>query len=68
MERKIINATDVAQLLNVSVQRVYELCRSDPSFPHIRIGERQYRFSIDALEKWVQGGGSKKGGVSDNEN
>ena len=62
MQKKIVNAVKVAEFLDVNVQRVYELCRTDPSFPHIRIGERQYRFSLDALERWVQSGGSNSGG------
>ena len=62
MENKILTAREVAKFFGVNIQRVYELCRTDPSFPHIRIGERQYRFSLDALERWVQSGGSNSGG------
>jgi hypothetical protein len=50
----------IAKLLNVGPQRVYELCRGDPTFPKIRIGQRQYRFSRKSVLAWCKEGGSKE--------
>lgn len=60
IERDIIRAKAAAEVLDASVQRVYELCRSDRSFPKIVIGKRQYRFSRTALERWLEAGGTKQ--------
>ena len=63
MDKRILVADEVADLLRVDRQRVYELCRTDPSFPVIKLGERQYRFSSDAIRQWLENGGSNLGGV-----
>ena len=63
MEREILVAAEVAKLLRVDKQRVYELVRRS-SIPVIRVGERQYRFSKQAIEQWLENGGSEKGGVN----
>lgn len=59
MEQHILVADEVAELLRVDKQRVYELVRTN-RLPFIRLGERQYRFSLDAVERWLESGGSKK--------
>jgi hypothetical protein len=56
---KLRTAKEIAEYLDVSIQRIYELCRTDASFPVIVIGQRQYRFSIDAITKWAESGGSQ---------
>lgn len=66
MNKELLSATEVAELFQVNKQRIYELCRTDPTFPVIRLGQRQYRFPADQLERWVESGGSKQGG-EDNE-
>lgn len=60
VERDIIRAKAAAEVIDASVQRVYELCRSDKSFPRIVIGKRQYRFSRTAIQRWLEEGGSKQ--------
>lgn len=57
MERKILIADEVARILRVDRQRVYELVRRD-AIPVIRLGERQYRFDAEAIEQWIERGGS----------
>jgi excisionase family DNA binding protein len=57
MEQQILIAEEVAQLLRVDKQRVYELVRTN-KLPVIRIGQRQYRFSKTAVEKWLEAGGN----------
>ncbi len=64
MERKeneILVANEVAQKLRVDTQRIYEMCRTK-SIPFILLGQRQYRFSKSAIEKWMENGGNKSGG------
>ncbi len=57
MERQILVVDEVAELLRVDKQRVYELVRTK-QIPFIRLGERQYRFSSEAVERWLNEGGS----------
>lgn len=56
MERQILVADEVAELLRVDRQRVYELARRN-AIPVIRLGERQYRFDADAIRQWIERGG-----------
>lgn len=55
---KLLTSKEVAEILKVSVQRVWELARESKSngFPVIVLGERQYRFSQDAIISWIQRG------------
>ena len=59
MEKEILIAREVAQKLRVGTQRVYEMCRTE-SIPFILLGQRQYRFSKQAIEKWLVDGGNVK--------
>jgi excisionase family DNA binding protein len=56
MERQILVADEVAEMLRVDRQRIYELARRN-AIPVIRLGERQYRFDADAIRQWIEGGG-----------
>ena len=58
MDKQIMVADEVAELLRVDKQRVYELVRTH-QIPVIRLGERQYRFSTEAVIRWLEAGGSK---------
>ena len=57
MEKQILIADEVAELLRVDRQRVYELARRN-AIPVIRVGERQYRFDAEAIRHWIERGGS----------
>jgi excisionase family DNA binding protein len=59
MNNDILVAEEVAQLLRVDKQRIYELVRTR-KLPFILIGERQYRFSAKAVQDWLTAGGSEK--------
>ncbi len=59
MERQILVAEEVAKLLRVDKQRVYELARRN-AIPVIRLGERQYRFDAEVISQWLADGGGKK--------
>ena len=54
----ILTAPEIAELLGISVQRVYELVRTRKSnnFPVITLGERQYRFNKNAILEWINQG------------
>lgn len=65
MENKVLVATEVAELLRVDKQRVYELARRN-AIPVIRIGERQYRFDATAIQQWLANGGTPGNGAAHN--
>ena len=58
MERQILVADEVAKILRVDRQRVYELARRN-AIPVVRVGQRQYRFEAEAIRKWIDTGGSR---------
>jgi excisionase family DNA binding protein len=64
MDGRLLVANEVAGILRIDKQRLYELVRTG-KIPVIRLGERQYRFSADAVRRWIEDGGSKKGGETD---
>jgi excisionase family DNA binding protein len=59
MSNQILIAEEVAELLRVDKQRVYELVRTE-QIPFIRLGERQYRFSAQAIQEFLNDGGTRK--------
>jgi excisionase family DNA binding protein len=59
MEQTVLVADEVAEMLRVDRQRVYELARRN-AIPVIRLGERQYRFDAEAIRRWMERGGSSK--------
>jgi excisionase family DNA binding protein len=59
MDNQILIADEVAEILRVDRQRIYELVRTN-QLPVIRLGERQYRFSRTAIENFLNGGGTQK--------
>ena len=65
-EKQLLVVDEVAELLRVDRQRVYELVRTH-RIPVIRLGERQYRFAAATIEKWLHDGGSKKREGNDGE-
>ncbi len=67
MDKRILVADEVAELLRVDKQRIYELVRTK-QIPVIRLGERQYRFSAQAIEQFLHGGGTQKEDERDDSN
>jgi excisionase family DNA binding protein len=53
---RLLDAKEVAEILQVNVQRVYELTRQG-ILPSIRIGPRQIRFEETRLMQWIEHGG-----------
>jgi excisionase family DNA binding protein len=54
---RLLDAKEVAEILQVNVQRVYELTRQG-ILPSIRIGPRQNRYEETRLMQWIELGGS----------
>jgi excisionase family DNA binding protein len=53
---QLLDAKEVAQILKISIQRVYELTRLGV-LPSVRIGARQIRFEQVRLLQWIENGG-----------
>jgi excisionase family DNA binding protein len=59
MTQKLLKAEKVAELLDVKIQRIWELTR-EKKIPFIQIGDRQYRYSETALINWLENGGTNQ--------
>ncbi len=59
---RLLKAGEVAEILGVSTQRVYDLSRQRKvnGFPVIILGDRQYRFSRERIRVWLEGGQGEK--------
>ena len=64
MTTRLLKADKVAEILDVSTQRVYALTR-ERRIPFIKLGDRQYRYSEAALSAWLEDGGSNGHSNSD---
>lgn len=62
MDKQILVADEVAEMLRVDRQRIYELARRG-AIPVIRLGERQYRFDAEAIRQWMTRGGGTPDGI-----
>ena len=60
MDKQILVAEEVAELLRVDKQRVYELTRTNQLPGIIRLGDRQYRYSAQAIKHFLHGGGNNE--------
>lgn len=56
MNDQLLIAEQVAEWLKIKKSRVYFLVREN-RIPVIVLGERQYRFSRQAIERWLDQGG-----------
>jgi excisionase family DNA binding protein len=50
---RLLTASEVASILQVSKARIYELARTG-AIPSIILGQRQVRFSEIALQEWLR--------------
>jgi excisionase family DNA binding protein len=53
---QLLDAKEVARILQIGTQRVYELTRQG-ILPSVRIGARQIRFEEERLLQWIENGG-----------
>lgn len=51
--------------MDIKLARVYELTREE-KIPFVQIGERQYRYSEQALMNWIANGGNRNDDVKEN--
>lgn len=52
MEELFISPKEAGKALNMSENKVRELCETDPSFPHTKNGS-YYKISTHLLKEWV---------------
>lgn len=60
---KLLTANDVSEVLQIDLQRVYSLTRRK-LLPTVKLGERQYRYSRQAIERFIENGGNQESEVS----
>ena len=53
MDEKLLTADEVAELLAIGRQRVYQFVR-EGGMPVIRLGERQFRFIYRDVVAWAE--------------
>lgn len=53
--KQLLRITDVAEILDVTTARAYELARTG-ILPTVRLG-RQLRVDADRLQEWINSGG-----------
>lgn len=54
---KLLRIPEVAKILDVSVERAYQLARTE-AIPVVRLG-RQLRVDAEQLRRWMQNGGAR---------
>jgi excisionase family DNA binding protein len=63
---KLLTANDVSEVLQIDLQRVYSLTRRK-LLPTVKLGERQYRYSKQAIERFIENGGNQESEVNRDE-
>ncbi|MBA3632624.1 MAG: helix-turn-helix domain-containing protein [Acidobacteria bacterium] len=56
---KLMTAKDITEVFGIELQRVYELTRRK-LLPCVRLGKRQYRYSRQAIERFIADGGNQE--------
>jgi excisionase family DNA binding protein len=56
---KLLKANIVAKILDVPIQRVWALTREN-KIPHIKLGDRQFRYNETVLMNWLENGGTSQ--------
>ena len=54
---RLLTAAEVAKQTGIPKQTIYEMTRRG-ELPAVRIGSRCYRYSADAIAKWIASGGT----------
>lgn len=63
---KLLTANDVSEVLQIDLQRVYDLTRRK-LLPTVKLGMRQYRYSKQAIERFIENGGNQESEVNRDE-
>jgi predicted DNA-binding transcriptional regulator AlpA len=53
-ERLLVKAVEAARLLSVSEKTLWSLTAPRGPIPVVRIGERSIRYSVAALQRWIE--------------
>lgn len=53
MEKAVYTTKEVAELLGVSVNHVYDLVKKK-EIPHFRIGSKTIRYRIESIQEWMK--------------
>lgn len=51
-EEKVLTAKELADLLDLNKNTIYELCKKKDGIPHFKVG-RKYKFYSEAIRKWL---------------
>lgn len=57
---KLLNVREVAEILNLKPARIYELSREGKLPFLVKIGDRQYRYHPQGLERYMANGGNRE--------
>ncbi len=63
---KLMTAKDITEVFGIELQRVYELTRRK-LIPVVVLGDRQYRYSRQAIARFIENGGNQKSEGGENE-
>jgi excisionase family DNA binding protein len=63
---KLYTAEDIANVLNIKIERVWTLAREN-DLPCVRLGKRQVRFNRQDVEQFIASGGSANGAAKQTE-
>lgn len=66
MTQKLLTVKEVSEILDLKPARIYELTR-ERKIPFVQIGDRQYRYSEQALTNWIEQGGNQASEVNNYE-
>ena len=64
---KLLTANEVSEFLQIDLQRVWSLTRKKLLPGIVILGERQYRYSKPAIERFIENGGNRESEVNQNE-
>ncbi len=67
MQKKLLTAKQVSEILGIDIQRVWDLRRRN-LLPCVRLGERQFRFCPQAIEHFIENGGNSNQSKGANKN
>ena len=52
MEKYLISVREASQYFGIGINKLYELLRSQPDIPVVRIGEH-HKINVPLFEKWL---------------
>lgn len=68
MTPKLLTVKEVSQIMDLKPARIYELSRLGKLPFLIKIGDRQYRYSPNGLQRYMDNGGNQDQQISEVKN